>query len=436
MAAIAIRLAPVAFTAGVASLIEYGVQLGFREAPKAATQIALRTKVAGIAGLAVAGVATAAYALVRSREKKPLILDDVLIPESIVDGSSITPRTPPNCQVTLAVARDNSLHAIGCGIRTEFGLWVPDHVIAGHTELYIVTKAGYKRLSEDLVNSATRFGLEMLNIPVPPDMFSNLQVSVAKFGPLRIAGDHALAVGPDGKGSMGRLEPAEKFLGYLVYRGSTLAGFSGAPYMVNGRVVGIHIHGGPRGNGGQEALYLLSLFKIESRMKDESSEEWFEQYYRENHELDFTVVDGNVVARDETGHYHITTEDKILNYKKAKRAYQANPGDWAAEVDYQDALNDLPDDFEPESRFLERRPQVSRSLDGPKPSPPVKPNPLSIQLSQKQFSTLLGKLSTSNKPRNTNYRPKTQKASGAASAFKQSVQAVPEMATGSQQGTN
>lgn len=297
---------------------------------------------------ALAGAAATAGVLVLYAKREPMKIvsvNDSMVAESLIGGSPISARIAPNCQVTLAVEMDNVLNVSGCAIRVDDGLWVLDHVIApcerGH-KIHMITKYGRYEIPSHLIDSATRFASEFRCIHIPDSVFANLRVSKAQFGLLRTTGDVSQIVGPDGQGSQAVLKPKHGFMGWVQYEGSTQAGFSGAAYTINNKVVGLHTHGGHAGNGGQEALYLHTIYKLAAGKQDESralqdSESYFQKYLEEQDDsLRMEIYEDKYIMRDREGRYHLASIDVVERFKKSKAAYQANPGDWAAEIDYEE----------------------------------------------------------------------------------------------------
>nr|WKV33614.1 MAG: RNA-dependent RNA polymerase [Riboviria sp.] len=81
-----------------------------------------------------------------------------------------------------------------------------------------------------------------------------------------------------GKRSFGFLTPHQE-LGYCVYGGSTIAGFSGSPYYINNTIYGMHL-GGDIQNVGYQAAWLRTFLKNSTVVKlapgmiNEDSAEW------------------------------------------------------------------------------------------------------------------------------------------------------------------
>lgn len=262
-------------------------------------------------------------------EELPVVTSVKITEESIIQGSTLSDRLVPGCQGFIAIKKQSpsgpELEIVGCCFRTDYGLWVPSHVLGSEPEkLYVIgkkqsraVKGGemvfhvpqiplQKYYSE--ITNQIQFGTEMVSIPMDQNDMSALGLSSAKMGNLP-SKTMVTVVGPQGKSSMGELVPGS-ILGSVRYYGTTLAGFSGAPYMQNGRVVGVHLHGGAGGNGGQEIMYLNQLYKIERGIQDESmgsldtGAKVMELAFKTKKELKFEAIGDFLVFRDDSGFYH------------------------------------------------------------------------------------------------------------------------------------
>lgn len=282
-----------------------------------------------------------------------------VVSESLRSGSELTTRAPPTCQGFVATREidengQEQLVVGGCCIRTDYGIWVPSHVLGPKPETqYLIgrrlmrtNKKGemesyYPQVSlaeyYSTITDSNTFGNEMVSIPLSQAHMSQLGLTVAKMTNLP-AKALATIVGPEGKSSMGLIQTGVIF-GTLQYEGSTLSGFSGAPYIVSGKVVGIHLHGGHGGNGGQEVFYLNQLYKIdrgivdESFAGDDSGAKVMEMAFKNNRSLQIERQGDLVVYRDDTGHYH---RAKFSTYEtlRGKYQYQSFDDREYAESDY------------------------------------------------------------------------------------------------------
>lgn len=240
--------------------------------------------------------------------------------------------------------KEEVFEALGCCIRTDYGLWVPAHVLGYDFEnLYVLGRRMSRQNKEgeleyyipsiplrpyyDKVLDDTQFGAEMISIPLSPADYSQLALTIAKFTNLSQKGLVTI-VGPQGKSSMGELTPGA-ILGTVKYGGSTMGGFSGAPYMLDGKVVGIHLHGGAGGNGGQEALYLSQMYKIERKIEEESAGAGLDTgakilalAFRAKKDIRYEELADYVIFRDESGYYHRAKKETFYNLQANSKSYQ------------------------------------------------------------------------------------------------------------------
>lgn len=297
----------------------------------------------------VLGVVTcvAGFALYRKYKNRPvkIRMAGQAVEESLVAGSTLVTRPIPSCQAAIGFKEPDGMKVVGCCIRTEFGLWVPLHVVSvGYENAYIIGRTGVVYPIGEQISKALQhpFGLEMICLDLPSSWYSQLELKIAVFSPMATY-DTVCITGPDGKSSMGRLQitdPNFYIMGKVEYHGSTTAGFSGAPYMRGPHVIGIHLHGGSGGNGGQEILYLNHMYKLEMQIlpeasisSEDSGQKLLTRFMTRKDELLAHQVGDDVVLRDETGHYHRTKVDTYEIYLRAKKQHEAEPLDWGAEMD-------------------------------------------------------------------------------------------------------
>lgn len=389
----------------------------------------------------VAGGAIGA-AIWRGRKSKlPLMYTEDYVSETVIQGSAFTSRAPPRCQVGIAVQGPGGLEVVGNGIRAQGGLWVPSHVIGCHQEIFMVTQAGQRRIPQPLIADAIDFGVEMKCVMIPDAWFSELQVRTAKFGILPDVGTVCTLTAYDGTSSMGDLRPSKGQFGMVKYEASSKGGHSGAAYMSNNQVVGIHLHGGARGNGGQEIMYLNSAWKIETDYVDEDSADFFNRFLNQGQEFEYSEVRGKLIVRDTEGRYHVAQGDVITRYRAAKKKWAESPEDWGAEVDYDEAKGEyLAAGYTEESAvpFLVKRPRTIPLKDsGTWVRVESIPNTEKNHNPTRPFNASSVKYSlvpiTSTKPKYFKNRQQRQKRQSAPSSSKQEEQQRREEPTTSQQ---
>lgn len=287
------------------------------------------------------------YALRRKRKEVlppniPVTTNVNKAEESIVQGSEMSDRPIPSCQGMIArkvkKGKEDVFEAVGCCVRTAYGIWVPAHVLGHDFEnLYVLGKRMSRTMKDggieyyvpsiplapyyERIMDSNQFGAEMVNIVLTAGDYSSLGLTVAKMGNLAQK-SLVTIVGPQGRSSMGDLTPGA-ILGSVKYTGSTMGGFSGAPYMCSSKVIGIHLHGGAGGNGGQEALYLNQMYKIENKIEDESvgagmdtGAKVLSLAFRQKKDVKYEELDHYVVFRDDTGHYHRVMKETFYSQKE------------------------------------------------------------------------------------------------------------------------
>lgn len=211
--------------------------------------------------------------------------------ESIRVGSILTKFEIPDCQVVLGVLHGERFVAHGCGVRVDvvgcddLFIITPMHVYSGLPDDFHVrgknntvslngklfTKGGVS-MSRNIVELDT----DLVALPITPVEASQIGVKRASIQTaMEGRGTLARIVGPLGEGSTGVLYPDPIVFGQLVYDGSTVAGFSGAAYVVGRSVAGIHCAGGSRNVGYSLRLAYVTL-AYWLKISPEYTEEWLE----------------------------------------------------------------------------------------------------------------------------------------------------------------
>lgn len=382
------------------------------------------------------GALALTYCLIRgSKEPEspelPLKVSAIKLEESIIAGSELTERSPPNFQGFIArktfdKIKGESLEVVGCCIRTQYGVWVPSHVLGHDYETMYVVGRKQQRLKKggevefftptiplkpyfSKISESEQFGAEIISLPLDAKDMSQLGLVVGKFAVLS-GPQMATIVGPGGKSSMGEIRPGS-VIGSIKYNGSTQAGFSGAPYVLNGRIVGIHLHGGPGGNGGQEIQYLNQLYKIAMNIVEESTNfldsgaKIMELALKNKRALVAEEQGDYMVYRDDGGHYHRVTKQTYRELNDKYQPQQFQDEDWEddSEASYYGGDPEEWDRYNQKGRYSEesKRPFLSRgsksSPKGPRTQRGAK-KPLPIEMRIRLLQQRLEKLQNSKKP--------------------------------------
>ncbi|APG75635.1 hypothetical protein [Hubei sobemo-like virus 43] len=239
------------------------------------------------------------------------------VPESAVPGSEERPMTPPKGQALVGFSDGSSFMVVGCAVRMEDWLVMPDHVKSALGDRRLeIRSMDHKRvvtLHNAEVEAMQLVDTDLLAVQLSPARFSEIGLAKVTVGPnlAEKFGAFSAIVGAFGKGTTGTVKHAQLF-GKITYTGSTFKGYSGAAYMAGTQLVGIHLHGGTV-NAGYSASYVLAMLKHMFRIKDEGSDEWLEGMRRQGAEV---VVDQDWRDMDEcrirvAGRYHIIGVDTM-----------------------------------------------------------------------------------------------------------------------------
>lgn len=204
-------------------------------------------------------------------------------PESMKPGSNfeLNARLPP-FQVEIYGSTGDKFYPLGQGCNTAHGIITAAHVI------YDVDRVAISRNGTQVVVRRDDFEFkdgDLATYKITQQQESQLGLSRAKLSQQSILGTTGLMaqVVAFGNRSFGFLSSYPQF-GFCVYGGSTIKGFSGAPYYMNNTIFGIHI-GGNGDNLGYESGYIHSILNPSRTVvaHAESSEDWLiEQAQRTN----------------------------------------------------------------------------------------------------------------------------------------------------------
>lgn len=209
------------------------------------------------------------------------------------------------------------------------GFWVENSILTAAHVIYDFVKVKLVRDGVEVVVDADHFKTldgDLAQLPVQPGFVGKLKMSKAKLartGATKNGGLMAQVVA-FGQRSFGFINPYEQF-GYCSYGGSTIKGFSGAPYHLNNTIFGMHL-GGNLDNLGYEGSYIRSLLKPTAKITTfrEDSEEWLiDQAGREVELLyERSPFDMDEYKVKVGGSYHIVDSEvlgKLLNKVRGKK---------------------------------------------------------------------------------------------------------------------
>ena len=230
------------------------------------------------------------YAMVDTRVVKPLkrSYTPEYIPESMKPGSSfqLNALNPAfQCEVHGSVD-GNDYFPLGQAFWVAQGLVTAAHVIYDVDYVYLargdcqieVDKSDFEFLDGDIaIYKITQKETQALKMS--QGKLSNLAVGCASGLMAQIVAF--------GQRSFGFLQLYDQF-GYCCYSGSTLKGFSGAPYYLNKTIFGMHL-GGSVDNLGYEAAYILSVLRPSKTVvkHQESSDDWLIEQAQKSNKFDY-----------------------------------------------------------------------------------------------------------------------------------------------------
>lgn len=212
-------------------------------------------------------------------------MEDEFTPEKMQPGSQFESKANmPGFQCEVHVSSESSrFFPSGQAFLVEEGLLTAAHVVTDVDSIMLV-KGGVEILVKP--EDFTRLDGDLALLKVPQQMVQKLGLSQAKLSQYGIGVKSGLMaqVYSFGRQSFGFVDKYDQF-GYCSYGGSTVKGFSGAPYYVNKMVYGMHL-GGDVCNLGYEAAYIKSVLKPTASIvrNQESSEDWLIDQARQNPE--------------------------------------------------------------------------------------------------------------------------------------------------------
>nr|QZZ63404.1 hypothetical protein [Nelson Sobemo-like virus 1] len=197
-------------------------------------------------------------------------------PESMQPGSLLENSAyMPQFQVEIHGSIDgDSFYPLGQGFRVGNYLFTASHVVYDMEKIVLKN-----REDKEILIPSERFEHiegDVAIMRLTSMEIQRLDLSSAKFAPYSMTeyGSASSQVVAFQKRTIGFVKPHE-MMGYCTYSGSTVKGFSGAPYYWNTVVFGMHC-GGDKVNIGYEGSYLHSLISPSKTIikNQESSDQW------------------------------------------------------------------------------------------------------------------------------------------------------------------
>lgn len=200
--------------------------------------------------------------------------------ESVRSGSIESSQLKPKCQVFIGEMKAGEFHAVGSAVRMRDYLVMPGHVAAAVDEMCVKGSQHWVKIERD--REYLDLDTDLIAYKLSPKELATIGVSQGSIShSLPYTGEFVSVVGLNGKGTTGVLRHDRMVFGRVVYEGTTVAGYSGSPYVSGNRIVGIHTNGGAV-NGGYSASYIYSLICWHDKTRDEDSEDWLRKQYSKN----------------------------------------------------------------------------------------------------------------------------------------------------------
>uniref|UniRef100_A0AB38ZKE6 Serine protease n=1 Tax=Suncus murinus ribovirus 5 TaxID=3139579 RepID=A0AB38ZKE6_9VIRU len=282
------------------------------------------------------------------------------IMEAVRPGSFEMKMTPAKCQCMIGKQIDGKLVPHGCGFRLRDFLVLPDHVLSGCNsggdEVYAFTHkttgGGISLLGKEVKTIDT----DLVYIKLSPADWGVIGTKTATiYRSIPDNGCFAQIVGCMGEGTVGELSDDPQIFGRTVYSGTTVPGYSGAPYMVANRIAGMHQVGSAVTNGGFSATYIWSYIKYVEGVTEEETKDWLKQQWDEGNYIDIDQGWGDVdtVRIKVSGTYHIVDRMEMNSafggdWRGKSRLKQRKPNGYDLDDTYPDE----------EMESLNRRPLV------------------------------------------------------------------------------
>lgn len=240
--------------------------------------------------------------------------------ERAMPGSDYEGAPEPSCQAEIIGQVAGSKVLLGQGFLLNVSKDVEDfmfvtaqHVIGEITELYIKKGDRFVEITSDLFKWVE--GTDMMYYPMPHRQVSAVGLKPAR--PVDLREELTTAVHAFQQRTHGVTKHAPTF-GRVIYMGSSREGFSGAPYLINNRVVGMHTGSCASGNQGYSIDYInCNILLSEKRRYEDTGDNLFRAYESgEQVEVRYTGDPETLQARYKGKYYNIKNDEKNRSMMK------------------------------------------------------------------------------------------------------------------------
>lgn len=250
------------------------------------------------------------------------------VQEKMAPGSTFvsSPLPKMQCEVWISVDAGAFIYS-GQGFRVGDNFFTASHVVAEADEV----KLQNPRTKQSLVVPQESFISREGDIAVAKlgNQLSTISLGTAKrFSGTSIGRSDAafVSISALGQMSFGLLTPHTAF-GFVTYSGSTISGFSGAPYLVNGVVCGMHI--GHQGvNLGYDGGFLQMVIKAGEESTLDFLMDLIKRKGRRGLKFHQSPYDPSEYRVNFNGKYYLLDEDEVdqLNQDERDWAYHDDSG--------------------------------------------------------------------------------------------------------------
>lgn len=239
------------------------------------------------------------------------------IPERVLPGSTFINMEAPSGQAEVYVDLNGTgLTRMGQCFRVDDYLLTAMHCLSNATAIHIKTKSGTVKVDPGCVKDLTNdiAAIELEEAQMAKLGLKKLKLSDTLIDQRTYANVHGL-----GKQSGGHVQRSKEHPGEILFGGSTLPGFSGAPYLYGqSMVIGLHLAGGSQ-NMGISAPYLAWFIRKLNGRRNESSEDWIiDQAVRHMSRVDRTSTPGEYLVEINNKIYDLN-EDQYQRIANGRR---------------------------------------------------------------------------------------------------------------------
>lgn len=234
-------------------------------------------------------------------------------------GSEFVAHEQPGFQADVYGVMDSDWYKSGQAFVVGTRLFTAYHVVDSYKKIGIETKRGWLTIDREHFR---QIGGDIAYVTLTSDSLATLGISSkARFSDGAKMTNSGLfaTVHAFGNSSMGFLEPHSSF-GFVKYTGSTVSGFSGAPYYVGKTIYGMHV-GGCSENLGYDSAYLSMLMR---KGLEDSEDYLFRQVSKANDfQYSQSPYDPDEIRVKVNNRYFLVDADTFVKLNKSGKARQS-----------------------------------------------------------------------------------------------------------------